>query len=136
MIYFVHTSDVAVGAPYEGDGAVYIFRGAAQGIVKEYSQRIYAGDLQTARPLTTFGYALSGGIDMDKSYYPDLAVGAFASDKVLVLRARPVIKILALLMSVPEKISPAQTKCLKNGQKPKCFEVKVCMKFTAEPKDQ
>ena len=84
-------SDLAVGAPYEGDGAVYIFRGSVNGIIEEPSQRIYAADLQTARPLSSFGYTLSGGLDMDENGYPDLAVGSFGVNKALILRTRPII---------------------------------------------
>lgn len=31
-------SDLAVGAPYEGDGAIYIYLGSKDGIVEQYSQ--------------------------------------------------------------------------------------------------
>ena len=64
---FPHFTDVAVGAPYEGDGAVYIFRGYPKGIRQPFSQRIAASDLATARTLTSFGSSVSGGIDMDKN---------------------------------------------------------------------
>ena len=63
----LHFTDIAVGAPYEGTGAVYIFRGYAKGIRQPFSQRIAASDLLSARPLTSFGSSLSGGIDMDKN---------------------------------------------------------------------
>ncbi len=62
----MHT-DLAVGAPYEGTGAVYIFRGSAKGIHKMHSQRIAATDLLSARPLASFGASLSGGLDVDKN---------------------------------------------------------------------
>ena len=78
-----------MGAPYEGDGAVYIFRGqdSATGIEMSegepmYSQRIYASDLTSAPGLTSFGYALVAGMDMDGNEYPDLAVGSYESDTV------------------------------------------------------
>lgn len=32
--------DVAIGAPYEGDGAVYIYLGSKEGLIPEYSQVI------------------------------------------------------------------------------------------------
>lgn len=128
--------DIAVGAPYEGQGAVYIFRGAAHGIVKEYSQRIYAADLQTARPLTTFGYSLSGGIDMDKNYYSDLAIGAFGSDKLVILRSRPVIHINAVILSIPERIKPDMDSCPSTGIRLACFFLRLCFQFSAEPRDR
>jgi hypothetical protein len=37
MYVFVLT-DFAVGAPYEGRGAVYIFHGSADGVKEAYSQ--------------------------------------------------------------------------------------------------
>ena len=45
-------------------------------------------------PLKTFGYSLSGGIDMDKNGYPDLLVGAYEQDSVALLRARKIIDIV------------------------------------------
>lgn len=67
--YIFVSTDLAVGAPYEGTGAVYIFRGGQKGIVAEYSQRIAATDLLSARPLASFGSSISGGIDMDGNGY-------------------------------------------------------------------
>ncbi|ELU18032.1 hypothetical protein CAPTEDRAFT_222780 [Capitella teleta] len=128
--------DIAVGAPYEGNGAVYIFRGAASGIVKEYSQRIYADDLQTAREMRTFGYSLSGGIDMDNNFYPDLAVGAYESAKLVILRSRPVININAVVLSIPEKLKHDMKRCATTGLEWGCFEIRTCFKYSAEPKDR
>ena len=78
---FFPVLDIAVGAPYEGTGCVYIFRGSATGIIPQYSQRICAEDLPSARPLSTFGYSLGGGSDVDKNGLPDIAVGAYDSNK-------------------------------------------------------
>jgi integrin alpha 7 len=128
--------DLAVGAPYEGDGAVYIFRGSAGGIVEEYSQRIAASELPTARPLTTFGYSISGGNDMDENGYPDILVGAYESGKVLLMRARPVININAVMQNYPPKIDPKMIRCEKDNKPNICFEVRVCFKFSAEPKNR
>jgi hypothetical protein len=44
-------------------------------------------------PLSTFGFSLSGGVDLDENKYPDLAIGAFASDAVIILRSRPVVNV-------------------------------------------
>lgn len=43
--------------------------------------------------LSTFGYSLSGGIDMDQNGYPDLLVGAYDNNSVVLLRARKIIDI-------------------------------------------
>lgn len=83
--------DFAVGAPYDGednDGAVYIYLGSSKGVRKEYSQVIFAEDL-TPGPtgaLTTFGFSITGGLDLDNNEYPDMAVGAYLSGKAFFFR--------------------------------------------------
>nr|CAH7714317.1 unnamed protein product [Callosobruchus chinensis] len=85
-------NDVAIGAPYEDDhGTVYVFLGSRDGLVKEPSQVIKYNDPETN--MTTFGYSLSGGIDMDNNGYPDLLVGAYESERILLLKTRPIIHI-------------------------------------------
>ncbi|XP_057322797.1 integrin alpha-PS1 isoform X1 [Microplitis mediator] len=83
--------DLAIGAPYEGKGTVYIYLGSKNGIITTPSQVIHSED--TPVPLRTFGYSLSGGIDMDKNGYPDLLIGAYDDDAVALLRARKIIDI-------------------------------------------
>ncbi|KAL3831613.1 hypothetical protein ACJMK2_023348 [Sinanodonta woodiana] len=127
-------NDIAVGAPYEGAGAVYIFHGSANGLKEPYSQRIYAKDLPRG-PWSTFGYSLSGGLDMDYNSYPDLLVGAYEVDKVILLRTRPIIKLISNITVSPSSINMTDTKvCVADGVKDKfCVEIKVCLRFTAEP---
>lgn len=57
------SADLAVGAPYEGNGAVYIFLGSINGLLAKASQRIDAPSSLT-RP-SMFGYAVSRGVDID-----------------------------------------------------------------------
>lgn len=92
--------DFVVGAPYEGSfedcrkasytGAVYIYHGSKTGIRKKYSQVIRAEDVyllnQGSSSLTTFGFSLSGGQDLDDNLYTDLVVGAYESDVVYLFR--------------------------------------------------
>ena len=129
-------SDLAVGAPYEGNGAVYIFHGSSSGLLRDYSQHISASDLPSARPLSTFGYSLSGGEDLDFNGYPDLVVGAFDSNKIVVLRSRPIVNVNASFISTPTKIDPNLKTCAKDRQKNNCFELTICFKYTAEPKER
>lgn len=85
--------DFAVGAPYDGPdeaGAVYIFQGSVNGVITKYSQVIYAESVQASNlgysSLSTFGFSLSGGLDLDGNDYPDLAVGAYLSDTAYFFR--------------------------------------------------
>lgn len=88
--------DFAVGAPYDGPngrGAVYIYmsKHSERGPCKNPSQIIFAEDVAGNYYLNTFGFSISGGLDLDKNRYPDLAVGAYDANKVFFFRARPVI---------------------------------------------
>ena len=106
--------DFAIGAPYEDDGrgVVYVFFGGAYGLksltpigkvvnaedvavqilkATDISQRTSA--LARSPSLRAFGSSLSGSIDMDKNGYPDLLVGSYRSESVLLFRSRPIIDI-------------------------------------------
>lgn len=54
-----------------------------------------------ARGIRTFGYSLSGGLDLDQNGYPDLLVGAYEKDTVVLIRARPIMDIVTTVE--PEK---------------------------------
>lgn len=49
-------------------------------------QVIYASDVSVGQPISTFGWSLSGGMDMDDNLYPDLLVGAYLSDAAVLLK--------------------------------------------------
>lgn len=88
--WYLFYVDLAIGAPYDEKGAVYIYLGSPKGLVTEPSQVIRIDDLakevRNRRDLRTFGYSLSGGLDLDDNGYPDLLVGAYDSDSVVLLR--------------------------------------------------
>uniref|UniRef100_A0A8V5GH08 Uncharacterized protein n=1 Tax=Melopsittacus undulatus TaxID=13146 RepID=A0A8V5GH08_MELUD len=67
--------DIAVGAPFEGPGKVYIYHSSAEGLLEKPRQVISGSDLGPAS-MQTFGYSLSGGLDVDGNSYPDLLVGS------------------------------------------------------------
>uniref|UniRef100_A0ACB8FUA9 Integrin alpha-9 n=1 Tax=Sphaerodactylus townsendi TaxID=933632 RepID=A0ACB8FUA9_9SAUR len=77
--------DVAIGAPKEDDyiGAVYIYHGHSGGMVPQYSMRI--SGKQVSPRLQMFGQSISGGVDMDGNGYPDVTIGAFMSNNVVLL---------------------------------------------------
>jgi hypothetical protein len=86
-LYISHIIDIAVGAPYdgpEGRGAVYVFHGSKKGIMEKPSQVIQAEDIFST--ISTFGFSLAGGMDLDENEYPDLVVGAYEADTAVYLR--------------------------------------------------
>uniref|UniRef100_A0A8C1X441 Integrin subunit alpha 7 n=1 Tax=Cyprinus carpio TaxID=7962 RepID=A0A8C1X441_CYPCA len=70
--------DVAVGAPFDGDGKVFIYRGCSSGIDTKPSQVLDGLNAGVKR----LGYSISGGLDVDGNFYPDLAIGSL-SDQVV-----------------------------------------------------
>ncbi|XP_064895680.1 integrin alpha-3 isoform X1 [Columba livia] len=117
--------DIAVGAPFEGPGKVYIYHSSAGGLLPQPRQVISGSELG----LRTFGYALSGGLDVDGNSYPDLLVGSLA-ERVVLLRARPVINILNKTFTVtPSKVDPAR--CTPDS----CITVTVCFSYNQSAGD-
>uniref|UniRef100_A0A671SLK9 Integrin alpha-9-like n=1 Tax=Sinocyclocheilus anshuiensis TaxID=1608454 RepID=A0A671SLK9_9TELE len=120
--------DVAIGAPKEDDygGAVYIYHGDATGIVKKYSMRLSGRSINPT--LQMFGQSISGNVDMDGNGYPDVTIGAFMADRVVLLRSRPVISVdVAIFLPVSINITVPQ--CHEVPQHLNCFNVTVCMSF-------
>ncbi|XP_051864568.1 integrin alpha-PS2 isoform X1 [Drosophila albomicans] len=130
--------DFAVGAPYdgpEGRGVVYIYHGSETGPLAKPSQIIRAEQLVESAPYPhTFGFSLSGGVDMDNNTYPDLAVGAYASDQVYIFRSRPVAAVNAetLFSSTSKLISLDERTCqLQRDHKwVPCMPLSTCWSYT------
>ncbi|KAG5684851.1 hypothetical protein PVAND_014061 [Polypedilum vanderplanki] len=123
--------DIAIGAPYEGDGVVYIYLGLKEGLSKKPSQIIKVSDLGLApnRPINTFGSHISGGLDVDNNGYPDLVIGAYNSSAVIALLSR---QIIAIHTHVPLKhdikpIDPSIKGCPNDTQSTStCFTFQTC----------
>ena len=94
--------DMAVGAPYDGadhKGAVYIYLGMSNPdeVTKwDYAQRIFAKEVYSG--LSTFGWSISGGMDLDGNEYPDLLVGAYESSNAVYLRSAPVVHLISKVL--------------------------------------
>ncbi|XP_043467893.1 integrin alpha-PS1 isoform X2 [Leptopilina heterotoma] len=126
--------DIAIGAPYEGKGTVYIYLGSRNGLITVPSQVIHSED--TPVPLRTFGYSLSGGIDMDQNGYPDLLVGAYDDAAVALLRSRNIINITTyiqyykkdgLYQEKIESIDPSKPGCFADPlSNYTCFSFEAC----------
>ncbi|VDK85685.1 unnamed protein product [Litomosoides sigmodontis] len=121
-------NDFAIGAPFanNGKGVVYIYLGAESPDTfnPEPVQVITTDELPQQhlhlKPLKTFGFSLSGGSDLDGNGYNDLVVGAFASDTVTILRAKPVIYINARHLNNDMKIDiDGDSSCFRTAQT--CF---------------
>ncbi|KAL0842461.1 hypothetical protein ABMA28_014558 [Loxostege sticticalis] len=132
--------DVAIGAPYGGEngrGVVYIYLGSKSGISEKHSQAITAEEISPT--LTTFGFSLSGGVDLDNNNYTDLAVGAYKSDSIVFLKSRPVVKVMAdvKFMGESKTIALTEKRCtLGNGTRVACADIMFCLTYNGINVDQ
>ncbi|KAF5900363.1 integrin alpha-9, partial [Clarias magur] len=120
--------DVAIGAPKEDDfaGAVYIYHGDANGIVSKYSMRLSGRSINPT--IQMFGQSISGNVDMDGNEYPDVTIGAFMADTVVLLRSKPVITVDTTIF-LPASINITVPQCHEGPQHLNCFNVTICMRF-------
>lgn len=128
--------DVAVGAPYDGpnnQGAVYIFMGRKSGgLSEEWDQVIYAESIRgEGANLRSFGFSLSGGIDLDGNSYPDLLVGDYEADRAILLRTRPVVNVTTSLTFQPENFNLDDKTCLlpNSSTSVSCITIQYCLKY-------
>ncbi|KAK7110878.1 integrin alpha-PS1-like [Littorina saxatilis] len=128
--------DFAVGAPYEGRGTVYIYHGSKDGVSDMYAQRITADDMPDGDQFKSFGYSLSGGLDLDANGYPDLLVGSYESGAVSLLRTRAIIRLKAEVKVIPNMIDlAADAFCQVDSTMRRCVELEICLTFTADPQE-
>ncbi|XP_025738788.1 integrin alpha-7 isoform X1 [Callorhinus ursinus] len=119
-------ADIAVGAPFDGDGKVFIYHGSSLGVVVKPSQ-VLEGE---AVGIKSFGYSLSGGLDVDGNHYPDLLVGSLADTAVL-FRARPVLHVSHEVFIAPRAIDLEQPNCAAGHSV--CVDLRVCFSYIATP---
>ncbi|CAK8684731.1 unnamed protein product [Clavelina lepadiformis] len=141
--------DILVSAPYETSntndadenqyGALYVFNGGAEGIHENPSQVIHGNDLEKTinfdptQHIRGLGYSMKGGKDMDGNGYPDIVVGAYLSDQAIVIRSRPVVKLVATSEILPRKVDLETLSCtLPDKTKAACYEVKTCFSYTGK----
>ncbi|XP_039351041.1 integrin alpha-6 isoform X2 [Mauremys reevesii] len=121
-------SDIAVGAPYDDFGKVFIYHGSKNGINTKPAQ-ILDGKKSSVQ---YFGYSITGNMDLDRNSYPDIAVGSL-SDSVSVYRSRPVISIKKTIRISPDKIDLNRQTCSEPSGI--CMDVEACFEYIANPKD-
>ena len=124
-----------MGAPYEEDGgAVYVYLGSKDGLKPTPVQIIKPNDLPYRSSISkTFGYSLSGSMDIDQNGYPDLLVGSYEDDAVALLRGRPIIKITNTVKGdVDKHIDPTRNHCDYDlSAKSVCFRIEACFKLNS-----
>ncbi|XP_017793585.1 PREDICTED: integrin alpha-8-like [Habropoda laboriosa] len=96
--------DIAVGAPYEEEtGAIYIFNGNSNGLLKHYSQKIIGK--QFGNNIRGFGISIAEPRDINHDKYPDIAVGSFLSEQTILIKSKPVVRVtLKLFYNESNKI--------------------------------
>lgn len=67
-------------------------------LTEKFPFQVLLAEALTSVPIRTFGWSLSGGVDLDGNEYPDLAVGAHETNHAIVFRTRPVVAVNATLM--------------------------------------
>ncbi|NXN97457.1 ITA11 protein, partial [Rhinopomastus cyanomelas] len=120
-------NDLVVGAPLEDEhqGAIYIFHGFEETILRKYKQRVAAADL--APGLRYFGCSIHGQLDLNEDGLTDLAVGSLGS--AVLLWSRSVVRVNASIRFEPSKINIFTKDCKRNGKDATCMSAFVC--FTA-----
>ncbi|XP_058858719.1 integrin alpha-3-like isoform X4 [Acipenser ruthenus] len=114
--------DIAIGAPFDGSGKVFLYQSSKEGLSKEARQQVIDGSEIGTGGIKTFGYSINGGLDVDENSYPDILVGSL-DDKIALLRARPVIQLSKTFTVSPRIVDPAN--CTNDS----CIKVKLCLSY-------
>ncbi len=95
-------------------------------------QVIFARDLNSN--LRTFGWSLSGGMDLDQNKYPDLLIGAYESGHTVHMRAAPVVHITAEISfdRTSKQINLDDTACTLKDRRTRvpCVPVSISLRYT------
>ncbi|XP_017061762.1 integrin alpha-PS3-like [Drosophila ficusphila] len=102
-------NDVAVGAPFAGNGSVFIYLGSEQGLREQPSQRLDAPSTTSSKyGEHMFGHGLSRGSDIDGNGFNDFVIGAPNAEAAYFYRSYPVVKIHASIRPESRRIKPEQ----------------------------
>lgn len=115
-------NDLAVGAPMEDGGAVYIFHGGPFGLSSRPAQKLTPPGQVSASLVAgnrMFGHSISRGVDIDKNSYNDIAIGAPNDETVYIFKSYPIIQISATINSNKKELSRNDTR----------FQVTACWRY-------
>ena len=121
--------DVVIGAPYDDDGGkVYVYMGNEKGLHSGMKpDQVISGRDLPFRKIKTFGYSLSGGLDMDMNNHSDIVVGSYESDAAIIIRTRPVVDIGTWFGRKPNSIDPELYGCEGDVRSTEvCFRLESC----------
>ncbi|XP_018399144.1 PREDICTED: integrin alpha-9-like [Cyphomyrmex costatus] len=103
--------DIIVSAPWEESGAIYIYNGDASlkdrirpTMSQKITTRSFSHNPSTKMNIQTFGFSVSEPIDIDNNGYADIAVGAYKSGHVIVLRSKPIVKTNLTVYTIPSTL--------------------------------
>lgn len=111
-------NDLIVAAPFEGNGAIYIYHGSVNGLSIKSSQKIIA-PRSVSSFNQMFGHGISKGVDIDGNQYLDIAVGSPNADTVYIFRSYPVIRAITSITPDSQEIMTTDTS----------FKFKVCWMY-------
>ncbi|XP_059122548.1 integrin alpha-L isoform X2 [Peromyscus eremicus] len=122
-------TDVAVGAPLEEQGAVYIFNGQPGGLNPQPSQRIQG--TQVSPGIQWFGRSVHGVKDLGGDRLADVVVGA--QGRVIVLSSRPVVDVVTEMSFSPNEIPVHEVECSFSAsqEQKKGVTLTVCFQIQA-----
>lgn len=122
-------TDVAVGAPLEEQGAVYIFNGQPGGLNPQPSQRIQG--TQVSPGIQWFGRSIHGVKDLGGDRLADVVVGA--EGRVIVLSSRPVVDVVTEMSFSPNEIPVHEVECSFSAsqEQKQGVTLKVCFQIQA-----
>ncbi|XP_055608647.1 integrin alpha-PS3-like [Uranotaenia lowii] len=114
-------NDIAIGAPFEGNGAVYIFHGSPNGLQSKPSQKIMSPENDFTDPTTKpmFGHSISRCSDIDQNGYNDIAIGAPNAEQVYVYKTYPTVRIFSVITSSKRELAPEDT----------AFQLTACWRY-------
>ncbi|XP_011336748.1 integrin alpha-PS3 isoform X2 [Ooceraea biroi] len=121
-------SDIIVGAPWEESGVIYVYNGDAslKDRIKPVVSQTIAMHSNFRRNfpaegenIRTFGFSISEPVDVDGNGYADIAVGAYKSGHVIILRSKPVVRTNLAIYTVPNTLE-------RNDSN---FSIKACVEY-------